>query len=194
MFGAEMPEAQASYLSNAEALVKLVTDKTIDVAVVAAGQPAPIVTGMKPEAQKLIKFLKFDPEPSVEQAGAQGLRARHHPRGELPEPAHGGLHHDLRGRLPRDLRLQPAEHGRLHDEVRALAVRELPALQEKGHPKWKEVNLALPELNTGWTYYPPTAREIRACIAGAARARAPRAAPPSGKQCSREERILGLCN
>ena len=44
-----------------EALAKLVTDKSIDVAVVAAGQPAPIITGMKPEAQKLIKFLKFDP-------------------------------------------------------------------------------------------------------------------------------------
>ena len=39
------------------------------------------------------------------------------------------------------------------------------ALQEKGHPKWREVDLALPELGRGWTYYAPTTRELRACIA-----------------------------
>src|SRR5436190_23132176 len=61
MFGGNVPDAQASYLANAEALGKLVTDKSVDVVVIAAGQPAPIITGMKPEAQKLIKFLKFDP-------------------------------------------------------------------------------------------------------------------------------------
>ena len=35
---------------------------------VAAGQPAPIIANMKPEAQKSIKFLKFDPKhPSSKQ-------------------------------------------------------------------------------------------------------------------------------
>jgi len=37
-------------------------DKTVDVVVVAAGQPAPLISNMKPEAQKFIKLLKFDPE------------------------------------------------------------------------------------------------------------------------------------
>ena len=62
MFGGAMPEANASYLPNAEALVKLIADKSVDVAVVAAGQPAPIIANMKPEAQKYIKLLKFDPK------------------------------------------------------------------------------------------------------------------------------------
>ena len=61
MFKDAIPEANASYLPNAEALVKLITDKSVDVAVVAAGQPAPIIANMKPEAQKYIKLLKFDP-------------------------------------------------------------------------------------------------------------------------------------
>src|SRR5207237_10247572 len=39
-----------------------------------------------------------------------------------------------------------------------------PVLQAQGHPKWKEVHLSLPALGPGWIYYPPTTREIRACI------------------------------
>ena len=62
------------------------------------------------------------------------------------------------------------------------------ALQEKGHPKWREVQLALPTLNTGWTYYPATAKEIRGCLAE-------KPAPARRtKACAPEERILGLCN
>jgi hypothetical protein len=62
-------------------------------------------------------------------------------------------------------------------------------LQEKGHPKWREVNLSLPALGPGWTYYAPTTREIRACTGKIK----PRAPAPSGKPCSAEERILGFC-
>jgi hypothetical protein len=61
MFNGPIPEASASFLSNEEALVKLITDKSVDVVVVAAGQPAPLIANMKPEAQKFIKLLKFDP-------------------------------------------------------------------------------------------------------------------------------------
>ncbi len=52
MFDASIPEANDSFLSNEEALVKLIGDKTVDVVVVAAGQPAPLIANMKPEAQK----------------------------------------------------------------------------------------------------------------------------------------------
>src|SRR4029077_19225458 len=52
MFDAPIPEANDSFLRNEEALVKLIGDKTIDVVVVAAGQPAPLIANMRPEAQK----------------------------------------------------------------------------------------------------------------------------------------------
>ena len=62
-------------------------------------------------------------------------------------------------------------------------------LQAKGHPKWREVDLSLPTLGPGWTYYPPTTRAIRACLG-----RTGAAAPVKpARQCSPEERILGLC-
>ena len=64
-----------------------------------------------------------------------------------------------------------------------------PKLQAEGHPKWREVSLSLPDLSPGWTYYQPTAREIRNCVAGKGKVRA-----KTGKLCSAEERILGLCN
>ena len=194
MFNTEIPEAQASFLSNAEALAKLVTDKTVDVAVVAAGQPAPIITGMKPEAQKLIKFLKFDPNhalskpalkvytpATIRQASYSSLLTE-----DFTTIAVGAF------LVTYDYNLQ-ATVDSLQKFARSLCT-NFNTLREKGHPKWKEVNLALPDLNTGWTYYPPTAREIRACLAGQSRTARPGGAAPSGKACSREERILGLCS
>jgi hypothetical protein len=65
--------------------------------------------------------------------------------------------------------------------------RNFSVLQEKGHPKWREVQLALPALNDGWTYYGPTAKEIRSCLAAAQKPAAP------AKACAAEEKILGLC-
>jgi len=68
MFNASIPEANASYLSNEDALVKLTTDKSIDIVAVIAGQPAKLLVDMKPEARKLIKLLKFDPNQPASQA------------------------------------------------------------------------------------------------------------------------------
>lgn len=190
MFGVEMPEAQASYLSNAEALGKLVTDKSVDVVVVAAGQPAPIITGMKPEAQKLIKFLKFDPSHPSSKAALKvyapaNIRAASYPSLLTQDFTTISVGAFL---VTYDYNLQSTVDY-MTRFARSLC-NNFGQLQEKGHPKWKEVALALPELNTGWTYYPVTAKELRACIAGT-KAR-PATAP--GKKCAQEEKILGLCN
>jgi hypothetical protein len=61
-------------------------------------------------------------------------------------------------------------------------------LQAQGHPKWREVELALPALGRGWAYYRPTADKIRTCTAGKAKVKSQPA-----KTCSQQERILGLC-
>ena len=189
MFNGAIPEANASYLSNAEALAKLVTDKSVDVVVVAAGQPAPLVANMKPEAQKLIKFLKFDPNHPSSKAALKiyapaAIRAASYPnllKEDFTTISVGAF------LVTYDYNLQSTVDSMVRF-ARSLC-QNFAVLQEKGHPKWREVQLSLPELNTGWTYYPPTAREIRACIAGKARAPA-----KSQGNCAPEERILGLCN
>jgi len=190
MFKGPIPEANASYLSNEEALVKLIGDKTVDVVVVAAGQPAPLIANMKPEAQKYIKLLKFDPA---------------HPSSKLPltvysySTVNASSYPNLLQEsfttisvgaflVTYDFNLEFTRN-HLTRFARSLC-QNFAVLQAKGHPKWREVNLSMPTLGPGWTYYPPTTREIRACLAKTG-ARAP---VKPARQCSAEERILGFCN
>src|SRR4051812_16457659 len=190
MFDQPIPEAKDSYLSNEEALVKLIGDKSVDVVVVAAGQPAPLISNMKPEAQKYIKLLKFDAA---------------HPSSKLPLTIYAQstikassypqlLQQDFTTisvgayLVTYDFNLRDTV-GYLTKFARSLC-RNFPALQEKGHPKWREVSLALPNLPPGWVYYPPTPREIRPC----APKNRPRAPVKTAKPCAAEERILGFCS
>ncbi|MDN3919244.1 TAXI family TRAP transporter solute-binding subunit [Roseateles violae] len=180
MFNEPIPEAQASFMSNEEALVKLIGDKSVDVVVVAAGQPAPLIANMKPEAQKFIKLLKFDPNsPYSRQAlgtyAPATVRAASYPNLLSEDFTTISVGAFL---VTYDFNLKDTV-GHLSKLGRSLC-NNFSRLQADGHPKWKEVSLKLPELGSGWTYYAPTARELRNCT--------PR------KRCSNEERILGLCN
>jgi TRAP transporter TAXI family solute receptor len=189
MFGGPIPEANASYIAMEEALVKLIGDKSIDVVVVAAGQPAPLIANMRPEAQKFIKLLKFDPN---------------HPLSKLPLTTY--TYSTVRTSSYPNLLTEDfttiavgaflvTYDYNMQGTVASLArfgrslCQNFSKLQAEGHPKWREVDLALPELPPGWTYYQSTTREIRNCVAGKTKARAKPA-----RVCSPEERILGLCN
>jgi hypothetical protein len=159
----------------------------VDVAVVAAGQPAPIIANMKPEAQKFIKLLKFDPaHPSSKRPltvyAASRVRASSYPNlltEDFTTISVGAFlvtyDYNLQGTIDHLVRF-----------ARSLC-QQFPVPQEKGHPKWREVSLDLPSLNKGWTYYAPTARELRNCVA----ARQP---PARAKACAPEEKILGFCS
>ena len=192
MFGGSMPDANASYLSNEEALAKLVTDQALDVVAVIAGQPAKLLVDMKPESRKLIKLLKFDPthassETVLKTYFSTTVRANNYPNllgADLPALAVKAF------LVTYDFRL-PHTGGYLRNLARSLC-QNFPLLQEKGHPKWREVELALPDLGRGWFYYAPTARELRTCIAGNSKPRFSVTSQPS-KTCSQQERILGLC-
>ena len=188
MFDGPMPDAAASYLPNDQALIKLITDKSVDVAVVAAGQPAPIIANMKPEAQKFIKLLKFDPNhPTSKQAmkiySPATVRSGSYPnliKEDFTTISVGAF------LVTYDYTLQgTVEH--LTKFARELC-QQFPELQARGHPKWREVELSLPPLNDGWTYYGPTAKELRNCRPGQQKV----VAKPA-RACSAEEKILGLC-
>jgi len=190
MFNRPIPEANASYLSNEEALVKLIGDKTVDVVVVAAGQPAPLIANMKPEAQKYIKLLKFDPA---------------HPSSKLPltvysySTVNASSYPNLLQESFTTISVGAflvtynfnLEFTRNHLTRFARSLcQNFAVLQAKGHPKWREVSLNLPALGPGWTYYPPTTREIRTCMGRIGT----RTLVKPAKPCSAEERILGFCS
>lgn len=185
MFDAPMPETQASFLSNEEALLKLIGDKSVDVVVVAAGQPAPLIANMKPEAQKFIKLLKFDTQHASAAAAlrtypAATMRASSYPnllREDFSTVSVGAylVSYDF---ARSDTQAHLARFGRS-------LCQNFARLQEEGHPKWREVQLSLPKLGPGWQYYGPSSRELRRCAAH-------KKAPPKAS-CSAEEVILGLC-
>lgn len=192
MFGEPMPDASASYLPNEEALAKLVTDKTIDVVAVVAGQPAKLLVDMKPESRKLIKLLKFDPKhPSSEEVlktyFPASVRASNYPNlltADIPGLAVKAF------LVTYDFKLKDTEN-HLRSMARSLC-QNFSTLQEKGHPKWREVELALPDLGRGWFYYAPTARELRSCISAESKLTTRVKSRPE-KVCSQQEQILGLC-
>lgn len=192
MFHAPLPKATTTYLSNEEALLKLTGDKTIDVVAVIAGQPAKLLADMKPEAKQLIKLLKFDPNnPASKEAlktyFAATVYARSYPN---------LLTEDIPGLAVKaylvtyDYNLQQTR-GSLARFAKSLC-QNFSVLQEKGHPKWKDVELRLPALGEGWIYYPTTAKEIAACGGGRSKAQ-PLTQPQFGGSCTQQEAVLGLC-
>jgi hypothetical protein len=187
MFDAPIRDQDASFLSNEEALAKLVTDKSVDVVAIIAGQPAKVLTDMKPESRQFIKLLKVDPDNPATHAALgtyfpATVRAANYPN---------LLSIDMQALAVRaylvtyDFNLGATKQ-HLVRLMRELC-RNFSVLEASGHPKWREVSRSLPDLGKGWLYYDPTAREIRACAAA-------RSAPASQpKACSQQERVLGLC-
>jgi TRAP transporter TAXI family solute receptor len=194
MYGAPIADANASFLTNEEALVKLISDKSLDVVVVVAGQPAKLLVDMKPEARQLIKLLKLDPSHPTSTAALKTyfpatVRAANYPNlltEDLPSLAVKAF------LVTYDYKLNyTVDH--LTKFVRSLC-RNFATLQTEGHPKWREVELALPALGRGWLYYPPMAQELRSCLPGKPQGKdKPRPPPRPAKACAQQERLLGLC-
>jgi TRAP transporter TAXI family solute receptor len=188
MFNVPVPQANASFLPNEDALVNLITNKSIDVVAVIAGQPAKLLVDMKPEARNLIKLLKFDPSRPESRAALKTyvsatVRASSYPNllsEDLPALAVKAF------LVTYDFSLKTTEDS-LRRFARSLC-QNFTVLQEKGHPKWREVELALPDLGRGWVYYPATTNELRTCIAARTK---PKAVPV--RACSQQEQVLGLC-
>jgi len=82
MFNAPLPEAKATLLSNEDALLKLITDKSVDVVAIVAGQPAKLFTDMKPEVRQFIKMLR-----SIRTTRRRRLRSRRTSRPSFAQAA-----------------------------------------------------------------------------------------------------------
>jgi TRAP transporter TAXI family solute receptor len=191
MFDVPMPEQNASYLSNEDALVNLVTDRSIDVVVVVAGQPAKLLADMKPESKQYIRLLRFDRD-HVSSLGAlmtyfpATVRASSYPNllsEDVPSLA-------VKSYLVTYAFNLKSTQSQLVRFARSMC-RQFPTLQTLGHPKWLEVELALPPLGRGWSYYDPVERELRACGARTPSVRAP---APAARACPQHERVIGLCS
>ncbi len=194
MFNEAMPDKNVSTLTNEEALIKLTGDKSLDVVAIIAGQPAKLLADMKPEAKQLIRLLKVDSDNPATKAALQTyvpatIRSASYPN---------WLDQDVNGLAVKAYLVTYDYTYRVTvDHLTALA-RSLCAnfgvLQTEGHPKWRDVRLALPPLGRGWSYYGPMERVLRNCPESTAAAPVvtPASAPVRGA-CTQQEKILGLC-
>ena len=194
MYRTALPKGTTTFLPNEEALVKLTGDKTVDVVVIVGGQPMKLLADMKPEAKDLIKLLKFDP---ANPASRDALKT-YFPATVYSRSYPNLLKEDLPGVAVKaflvtyDYNLQQTV-GALTRFAKSLC-QNFPLLQEKGHPKWKDVQLSLPELGEGWNYYPPTTKQIRACGVRSSFSGASTSRQPQFKgACLPVETVLGLC-
>ena len=159
------PGLAATSLATEDALARLITDRSVDVVPVIAGQPASILADMKPEARRFVKVLDMRPG----HASTERVLAKYRPM-VLRERSYPNL-------LTADLRVpgiamvmvaNDHESRTVRDALVRLArsvCRNLDVLRQNGHPKWREIAIALPDLGPGWTYHPATSKEINLCIA-----------------------------
>ncbi|MFL6715856.1 MAG: TAXI family TRAP transporter solute-binding subunit [Burkholderiaceae bacterium] len=198
MFNQPLPEANATYVSNEEALIKLTTDKSVDVAVIVAGQPAKLFADMKPEARQFIKLLKLDDKAAetrraVETYYPATIRPSSYPNWITEEVPTLTVKAFL---VTYDYNLQHTT--RYLNAFAESLCQNFDQLQAQGHAKWKEVKLELPPLGKGWSYYPPMERTMRNCIAQRSAQLGGRPAAVSGpaapaRPCTQQEKVLGLC-
>jgi uncharacterized protein len=163
VFGKPIAENQASHLSHEEALVKLVTDRSLDVVAIAAAQPAALLTRMTPEARQYVKILRLDPDHPASRAVVRAypiatLHAASYPALLAKDQSTLGVEMYL---VTLDFRDHVTET-RLIQLGRSLC-RNFAALWAKGQPGWGEVEPRLAPLPNGWIYYPPTRDELRNC-------------------------------
>ncbi|VTU25719.1 TRAP transporter solute receptor, TAXI family [Variovorax sp. PBS-H4] len=199
MYGEPISPANAQYLSNEEALAQLTVDKSIDVAIIVAGQPAKLFTDMKPEARNFIKILKLDdkaPETArvTKTYFPATIRAASYANWLTADIPTLTIKAYL---VTYDYGLQSTV-GNLVRFADSLCA-NFDKLQANGHPKWKQVKLELPPLSQGWRYYPPMEKRLRACLAGRSAPSTvgtwPRSsATPTQRACTEQELVLGICN
>lgn len=195
MFDEPIPQASAQYLTNEEALAQLTVEKSIDVAIIVAGQPAKLFSDMKPEARKYIKILKLN-EQATESARAMKtyfpatIRTASYPSWLAEDVPTLTVKAYL---VTYDYGLQSTV-GNLVRFAESLCT-NFSKLQASGHPKWQQVRLELPSLRQGWRYYGPMEKRLRTCIASQ-QAAAPALMsnpPPRTRPCTEQEVVLGIC-
>jgi uncharacterized protein len=201
IFGEPMASANASTHTSEEALGKLVTDQSIDVVVVLAGQPVPLFLGMEPSVEKNFKLLQLDERHAGTQRAMKTyattvIKAANYPawlKADMPAFATKTF------LVARDLTDQKTNPLSIPLFTKSLCA-NWPLLQKEGHPKWRQVSLQLPPLERGWKYHPLAEREIRQCLAHTSR---PASTPtltlnskpllPKAPTCTWSDKVMGLC-
>ena len=164
MFGAPIAPAQTVFADDAQALDRLVRERSLDAMVVVGAQPAQWLSRLDGQTAGALRLLRLDPAHPASQRAIESylptlVRAANYPgwlREDVPTLATMAF-------LATPDKAEPVAAERLTRFMQALC-RELPALRRNGHPKWREVQPGL-VLDAGVTYAEPTEAALQACAA-----------------------------
>ncbi|MEN3354706.1 MAG: uncharacterized protein V7640_2864 [Betaproteobacteria bacterium] len=164
MFDVAVPAANMNFLRDEEALKNLVYDRTVDVVVVVAGQPAKLLSTLAPKISGSIKLLKLDPQHAASRRAIDVY---------LPATVRAA---NYRAWVPEDTATlatmaflvstgdaPPDSAGSLEMFAQSFC-RKLPLLRRDGHPKWREVQPGL-EIDVGWAYSAVAKTALQTCEA-----------------------------
>jgi hypothetical protein len=164
MFGTPLAPANVWTFPHAEALKKLVDEKSIDAMIVVAGQPARFLADLPSEVAASVKLLSLDREHPVGQRAIEAylptvIRSENYSRwlGQNT-PALATMAFLI---TSENDDAQAAERLDLFTEA---FCRNLPTLRREGHPKWREVQVGF-EIDTGWPYSARARTAIQSCLA-----------------------------
>ena len=192
MFGEPMADEKISTLSNEDALIALVKDKTIDVVMVVAGQPAKLFVGIEPGVEKYFRLLQLDDAPTTVAAFGtyvpSTIRASSYPvwlTQDQPILAVKTLLVTYDYNLPQTREALVRFAKSLCENFRTL--------QSEGHAKWREVSLSLPPLGAGWSYYSATSEQLRRCSVPMSSTTLSQPVKRQRSSCGLQNEVLGLC-
>ncbi len=178
IFGQAIPEQQISLLPTDAALVKLITEKTIDAAVIVAPRPSRLLANMKPGARNFVKLLKFD----ATHPSAAALLNTYAPT-EVKASSYPNLLENNLPILSVRMLLAAGGHGAKRNTQLAHFSRAWCERHEPLKSIVPDLSLVMPTLPV-WPASAIAKREIRHCQAGMA---------STAEPCSQEDRQLGLC-
>jgi hypothetical protein len=164
MFETSIPAASTTFFADEEALIKLVTDRTIDAMVVVAAQPAKWLVDLTPAMRQSIRLLKLDPEhPASRRAIQRYLPATIRAASYDARLREDTLTLAVMSFLVTSDYTDQAAVERLEMFARSLC-RNLPVLRREGHPKWREVQPDL-QLDVALHYSVPAETGFHSCWA-----------------------------
>lgn len=183
MFDAAIPDAQTSFQPAEEALLKLITEQSLDAVAIVGPRPVKLLANMKPEARQFVKLLKFD----AAHPGAAAILGVYSATHATPADYPNLLDAELPTLAVRIL-LAAAGQGKRNEAIvtrfASAWCRGLERLKAAGSPQWDSVKPSLRDIAPGWKYSRPAERELQACITGER---------PPPEPCAQEDRSLGLC-
>ena len=183
MFGEDISFENAYFSSFNDAL-KAVANGDVDVWIMVVGQPTKKFADMPADAKEFIRFVKFDPNDSIDKKILDGP----YYQTKINKESYDWLDEDIASVTVKSFLITQKytrqETKRNIERFTRSLCRNFSKLQENGHPKWKEVASEKTSLPGGWQYSEDVLRAFSSsdCKLGT-----------SNEPCAIRDRILGVC-